>query len=117
MRSFGASIVAPGDAVWIEIDALHLILNTVRSQVFNPDIFSNLGIDPLAMDVLVVKSTNHFQDAFSRIAAKILYAAVDGPYPNDPATNDYRHLTRRIWPRCADPHSSLDGKNHDSGSA
>jgi len=105
VQSFGASVVPLGDSVWIEIDGLHVILNTVRSQVFNPDIFSNLGLDPLAMDVLVVKSTNHFQDAFSRIAGKILYAAVDGPYPNDPGTNDYRHLTRRIWPRCADPHS------------
>lgn len=117
VQSFGASVVPLGDSVWIEIDGLHVILNTVRSQVFNPDIFSNLGIDPLAMDVLVVKSTNHFQDAFSRIAAKILYAAVDGPYPNDPATNEYRNLTRPIWPRCADPHSSSDEKNHDSGSA
>lgn len=117
VQSFGASVVPLGDSVWIEIDGLHVILNTVRSQVFNPDIFSNLGIDPLAMDVLVVKSTNHFQDAFSRIAAKIFYAAVDGPYPNDPATNDYRHLTRRIWPRCADPHSQPDEKSHEPGPA
>lgn len=117
VQSFGASVVPLGDSVWIEIDGLHVILNTVRSQVFNPDIFSNLGLDPLAMDVLVVKSTNHFQDAFSRIAGKILYAAVDGPYPNDPETNDYRHLTRWIWPRCADPHSYQDEKSHDPGPA
>ena len=110
VQSFGISIVPLGDAAWIEVAGIHVILNSVRSQVFSPDVFSNLGIDPLAMRILVVKSTNHFHDAFSRIASKILYAAVDGPYPNDPATNDYRHLTREVWPRVANPHGFADEK-------
>ena len=80
----------------------------MRSQVFNPDIFTNLGIDPSSKAVLVVKSTNHFHDAFSRISNDILYAAVDGPYPNDPATNDYKALTRAIWPRVENPHALAD---------
>ena len=104
VQSFGTSVVPLGDSVWIDVGGIDVILNTVRSQVFNPDIFSNLGIDPADKALLVVKSTNHFHDAFSRISGEILYAAVDGPYPNDPATNDYRHLTRDIWPRVEDPH-------------
>lgn len=104
VQSFGRSIVPLGDSVCIDVAGIDVILNTVRSQVFNPDIFSNLGIDPEAKKLLVVKSTNHFHDAFSRITDTILYAAVDGPYPNDPATNAYSHLTRAIWPRVEDPH-------------
>jgi len=98
-QSFGQSIVPLGDSVWIEIDGIDVILNTVRSQVFNPDIFSNLGINPALKDVLVIKSTNHFFAAFSELTASIFYAAVDGPYPNDPVTNDYKTLQRDIWPR------------------
>ncbi|MFK7994829.1 MAG: M81 family metallopeptidase [Granulosicoccus sp.] len=98
-QSFGTSIVPLGDSVWIEIAGLDVILNTVRSQVFSPDIFSNLGIDPREKSLLVVKSTNHFFAAFSKITPTILYAAVDGPYPNDPATNNYQTLQREIWPR------------------
>ena len=103
-QSFGTSVVPLGDCAWVEVNGIHIILNTVRSQVYNPDIFSNLGIDPLAMRLLVVKSTNHFRDAFARISEEIIYAAVDGPYPSNPVTNPYTRLTRLIWPRHADPH-------------
>ncbi|MFK7858339.1 MAG: M81 family metallopeptidase [Granulosicoccus sp.] len=103
-QTFGQSTVPLGDCAWIQVDGIDVILNTVRSQVFNPDIFSNNGIDPLKKALLVVKSTNHFHDAFSSIATSIYYAAVDGPYPNDPVTNDYQLLVRDIWPRVSNPH-------------
>lgn len=106
VQSFGESIVPLGDAVWIKVDGIDVILNSVRSQVFNPDVFSNFGIDPTVKQVLVVKSTNHFHDAFSRIATDIVYAAVAGPYPSDPMTNTYQNLTRQIWPRAEDPHNA-----------
>ncbi|MFK7889857.1 MAG: M81 family metallopeptidase [Granulosicoccus sp.] len=103
-QSFGQSTVPLGDSVWIEVNGIDVILNTIRSQVFSPDIFSNLGIDPQEKKILVVKSTNHFHAAFSRIAASIVYVAVDGPYPSDPLSNNYVHLSRTIWPRVGYPH-------------
>ena len=106
VQSFGESVVPLGDSVRIDVGGIDDILNTVRSQVFHPDVFSNFGIDPKARDVLVVKSTNHFHDAFSAIASEILYVTVDGPYPNDPATNGYRNLSRKVWPILEDPHES-----------
>lgn len=106
VQSFGESIVPLGDAVWIEVGGIDVILNSVRSQVFNPDIFSNFGIDPTTKSLLVVKSTNHFHDAFSRISDDILYVAIDGPYPNNPATNAYQNLIRPIWPRVENPHDT-----------
>jgi microcystin degradation protein MlrC len=103
-QSFGESVVPLGDCALITVNGIVVILNTVRSQVFNPDFFSNLGIDPLKKSILVVKSTNHFHDAFSQITSDILYAAVDGPYPNNPISNEYRNLSRGIWPRVENPH-------------
>ncbi len=102
-QSFGTSIVSLGDAACIEFEGIEVILNTARTQVYNPDIFSNMGIDPMAKALLVVKSTNHFAAAFAPIAASILYVAVEGPYPSKPEINAYQHLNRDLWPRCADP--------------
>ena len=104
VQSFGQSVVPLGDAVWIDVGGIDVILNSVRSQVFNPDTFSNFGIDLEQKKILVVKSTNHFYDAFSRISDDILYAAVDGPYPSHPETNAYNNLRRKIWPRVENPH-------------
>ena len=99
VQSFGESVVPLGDSVCIEVRGIDVILNTVRSQVFSPDVFSNLGVLPERKDMLVVKSTNHFHAAFAPIAADILYVAVEGPYPSSPESNDYRKLKRRLWPR------------------
>ncbi len=104
VQSFGDSIVPLGDSVWIDVHGIDVILNTVRSQVFSPDAFTCLGIDPTRKSLLVVKSTNHFHDAFSGIASEILYAAVDGLYPNDPKSNGYKNLTRKLWPIVEAPH-------------
>jgi microcystin degradation protein MlrC len=105
-QSFGASVVPLGDAAAIRVDGVEVVLNSNRAQAFSPDLFSNLGIDPLSRRILIVKSTNHFHGAFAPIAAEILYAAVDGPYPSDPARNAYTRLTRPLWPIVADPHRS-----------
>ena len=103
-QSFGESIVPLGDSVWIEVNGVDVILNTVRSQVFSPDLFENLGINPAHKNLLVVKSTNHFYSAFSPLAESILYAEVEGPYPSNPVTNNYKNLNREIWPRVDNPH-------------
>ena len=105
VQSFGESVVPLGDSVWIEVGGVDVILNTIRSQVFHPNVFSNFGIDPKERSILVIKSTNHFHDAFSIIASKILYVTVDGPYPSNPSTNGYRNLSRKVWPLEENPHA------------
>ena len=104
-QSFGTSIVPLGDCAVIAVKGTQIILNTNRAQTFSPDLFSNLGIDPKAQDLLIVKSTNHFHGAFAPIAGEILYCAVDGPYPSDPTKTRYRTLTRAIWPIVENPHA------------
>lgn len=106
VQSFGASVVPLGDCAVIRVAGIDVVLNSNRAQAFSPDLFSNLGIDPRSRQVLVVKSTNHFHGAFASVAAEILYAAVDGPYPNNPRNNAYTHLTRDIWPIVDNPHGT-----------
>lgn len=104
VQSFGTSVVPLGDCAVIEVQGIEVVLNSNRAQAFSPDLFTNLGIDAPARRILVVKSTNHFHGAFAPIAAEILYAAVDGPYPNDPRKTAYTRLTRPLWPIVDNPH-------------
>ena len=43
-----------------------------RAQVFDPTLFTNLGIPATELEVLAVKSTNHFYRGFSAISSDIL---------------------------------------------
>jgi microcystin degradation protein MlrC len=105
-QSFGKSRVTLGPAAVVRIEGteIDVILNTNRTQTFEPDIFSNLGIDYAAKDILLVKSTNHFHAGFAPIAAEVIYIDAGAPYPSDPRVTDYRKLAREIWPRVANPH-------------
>ena len=100
---FGASIAPFGDAALISFDGIEVILNSTRAQSFDPSLFSAMGIDPTTRKILLIKSTNHFYASFSRIAASIIYCSAGRPYPNTPATTNYRKAPRTIWPMVADP--------------
>lgn len=101
---FGDSIAPFGDAAHIHFNGIDVVLGTVRVQSYDPSLFTALGIDPLLKRILLIKSTNHFYAAFSKIASQILYCSAGKPYPNDPATNPYRRVRRDIWPIMDNPH-------------
>ena len=100
---FGDSFAPFGDAAWISFDGIDVILNSTRAQSFDPSLFSVMGIEPASRKILLIKSTNHFYDSFSRIASEIVYCAAGKPYPNTPATTPYRKARRTIWPMVEDP--------------
>ena len=108
-QSFGASRVTLGATALVRLAGtkIEVILNTNRTQTFEPDIFSNLGVDPAAKAILLVKSTNHFYAGFAPIAEEILYIDAGAPYPSNPRRTDYRKLAREIWPRVEDPHGLM----------
>jgi len=103
---FGESVAPFGDAAHIRLRGIDIVLSSVRVQSYDPSLFTALGIDPQSKRILVIKSTNHFYAAFSKIASEILYCSAGSPYPNDPATNPYRRARRDIWPMTADPHGA-----------
>ncbi|SFV38339.1 Microcystin degradation protein MlrC, contains DUF1485 domain [Devosia crocina] len=100
---FGESYAPFGDAAWIAFDGIDVILNSTRAQSFDPSLYSALGIDPKERKILLIKSTNHFYDSFSRIAAQIIYCSAGKPYPNRPAETDYRKARKDIWPMVENP--------------
>ena len=87
----------------IEFKNLEIVLNTNRSQVFSTDIFTLLGIDIKSKKILIIKSTNHFYNSFFPFVSNIIYASVNGIYPNNPKKNNYKNLKRKIWPIYENP--------------
>jgi microcystin degradation protein MlrC len=105
-QSFGASRVTLGPSALVRLAGteIDVILNTNRTQTFEPDVFSNLGVEPTSKRILLIKSTNHFYAGFAPIAEGIVYIDAGAPYPSHPRETNYRKLKRPIWPRVDDPH-------------
>lgn len=102
---FEQSLVSLGPAAAITIGTLDVVLASTRAQTFSPPVFTDLGIDLSAKKIVVVKSSNHFYAAFSRIAAAILYLDTGGPYPGDLSKVTFTKVRRPLAP--LDPHPWL----------
>jgi microcystin degradation protein MlrC len=97
-QSFGPTQVPLGDCAAVRVGGVQVVLITKRTQALGLELFRNVGIEPTAMKLLVVKSTNHFHAAFGPIAAKVLYIDSDGPLPRDYRKLPYTKVQRPIWP-------------------
>ena len=62
------------------------------------ELFSNVGIEPRALKLIVVKSANHFMAAFGPIAKKVIFVDSSGPLNRNYSSIPYQRVTRPIWP-------------------
>jgi microcystin degradation protein MlrC len=97
-QTFVDSVVSLGPSAVIQVDGIEVILNTHRTQVFEPTIFTNLGIPATERQILVVKSTNHFYQGFAAISGDILYVETPGVYPSDYHATVYHKVRRPLRP-------------------
>lgn len=104
-RSFGELRDELGPAVALRIRGVDVIVNSVRQQVFSPDCFTQLGVDPASKRFVVVKSTQHFRAHFDPIAGATVYCDAPGALNANLAALPYRNLRRPIWP--LDPDATL----------
>jgi microcystin degradation protein MlrC len=100
---FEQSRVSMGAAAAVTIGNLDVVLATKRTQTFSPEAFTQLGVDLARKKIVVVKSSNHFHAAFSKIAAAIHYLDTGGPFPPDPTRVTYTRVRRPIAPLDPDP--------------
>lgn len=97
-QSFGPTRVPLGDTAAIRVGGIEVVLISNRTQALGLELFRNLGIEPTAKKLVVVKSTNHFRAAFGPIAAKVIYVDSDGPLARDYRKVPYTRIERPIWP-------------------
>ncbi len=84
--------------VRLRIDDIDIVVSAYREQVFGPRVFSEVGLQPELLSVVVVKSAQHFYNAFAPMASAVLYA--DGPCSRSIDFSSLPFTQRRhpIWP-------------------
>ncbi len=97
-QSFGPTRVPLGDCAAIRVGGIDVVLISNRTQALGLELFTNLGIEPHARKLVVVKSTNHFMAAYGPIAKKVIYVDADGPLSRDYRKVPYTRVQRPIWP-------------------
>jgi microcystin degradation protein MlrC len=98
LQSYGPSHEPLGDCVAVTVNGVHIVLNTLRTQAFGPELFTNVGIDPRSCRIVVVKSTQHFHAGFGPLAAEVLYIGGPGTLERDLARLPFRRIRRPKWP-------------------
>lgn len=76
-----------------------VILTEERVQPLDTELWRHVGIQPERLDVIVVKSTNHFRAAYERIASEVISVNSPGLAAEDPQFYDYDTVTRSNVPQ------------------
>lgn len=87
-----------GDAALLRAGSLDIVVTSERLQAMNTDIFTCVGLDPAAKNVLVVKSAQHFAPGFRLIARDIKLVASEGALLRIGDPGRYQNLVRPKWP-------------------
>jgi len=87
-----------GHSVGVSANGIDIVLISNRTQTFSPEVFTNVGIDPLQKRLLIVKSTQHFYARFSPIAAQVIYVAAPGAIVPDFTRIPYQFADRNQYP-------------------
>jgi microcystin degradation protein MlrC len=109
-QPFGKASTPLGNVAWLRIgegddDAVDVVVNDFRTQAFSPDCFREAGLDTARPRALIVKSTQHFHAGFLPIADDIIYVSAPGTGSMDMKALAHTRVTRKLWPRVADPHA------------
>ena len=98
MTGLAGTPVAMGDSVLVETAGIEIVLVSVRNQAMGTDLFTQLGCDLAAKKIVVVKSSQHFYAAFSKVAKHVIYVGAPGVVTNDLDTLPYSKINRPKWP-------------------
>jgi microcystin degradation protein MlrC len=103
-QGLGPARAPMGDAVWIEIEGIDVVMMSTRTQVFAPDAFTGLGIDLKNKRFIALKSSWHFEAKFGPMADRIIPVATPGAIQMDFAAIDYRKKRdQHFFPREKNP--------------
>jgi microcystin degradation protein MlrC len=102
-QPFGDAVSKIGNAVWVSARGIDLVLNSLRCQVFHPQVFTGLGIKPEKFRIIIVKSTQHFYTGFASMAKKIIYVKTPGAVSPDFSNIPYQKFREPYWPKNENP--------------
>ena len=91
----------PGASACLEVEGVLVAVVSGKAQLLDREMLRMLGVQPEAMRVIVVKSSNHFRADFTPIAEQVLVAKSPGPMAADPADLPWRKLPVAMRARLA----------------
>jgi microcystin degradation protein MlrC len=98
MTGLASTPTAMGDSALVECQGIEILLCSLRNQAMGTDLFTNIGVELSAKKLIVVKSSQHFYAAFSKVAQKVIYVAAPGAVTVDLKTLPYTKIQRPKWP-------------------
>ncbi|MED4584882.1 M81 family metallopeptidase [Brevibacillus choshinensis] len=92
------SKVSYGKTVRLQVGGVDIIVCSVKSQVFDEQIFLLHGIDVMEYKIVGLKSSQHFRAAYEPIAARIIPVDSPGLTCLQFTSFNYKRLQRPIYP-------------------
>lgn len=103
-QHLGLGLEPLGTLVWLRRgEDFDILINDLRTQVYHPEAFEQMGIRLSEKSVVTVKSLLHFYTPFSRIAAKIIQVATPGGTAPQFRNLPFTRRDGRYWPNVEDP--------------
>jgi microcystin degradation protein MlrC len=101
--SYGDGRQAMGTAVLLDAGSAHILINSIRTQTFHPDGYTQMGIRLADYRVVVAKSAQHFHAGFSKVSNDIRYVVGPGTVSPDFTTLSLPKAGRPLWPQVENP--------------
>jgi microcystin degradation protein MlrC len=88
--------IGPMALVTDEASGVSAVLAAKRIQAADQEMFRHVGVEPVRVPILALKSTVHFRADFEPIAERVLCVVSPGAHVSDPAELPYRNLRKGI---------------------
>ena len=75
-----------------------VVLTGTRMQPSDAEIWRHIGIPPERLDVIGLKSANHYRGSYAPLASTIVSVDTPGVMPIDPSHLDFEHRPEKVYP-------------------
>jgi microcystin degradation protein MlrC len=79
-------------------DGVAVLVTEKRVQPYDAEVFRHVGVAPERLDVVVVKSNNHYRADFEPMASHVIPLDTIGLRPADPRTLTFERIPRPVFP-------------------
>ena len=85
--------------IWLRLPGqIDLLINNLRTQVYHPEAFEQMGIQLAEKRLIVVKSLFHFYGPFSQISPNVIFCATPGRVNPDTSAIRFTRRAPDYWP-------------------
>ena len=85
-----------GKMAQLRLQDIRIAVSSERMQALDRSLFQTVGIEPADMDILVLKSANHYRADFGAIASAIINVDAPSAIIEDPVNIPYQHLREGV---------------------